>query len=52
VRGTFEASTKAAGQSILVIDDICTTAETLFACARALKAKKARRVCALTVARA
>lgn len=52
VRGTFEASGRAAGKSILVIDDICTTGETLFACARALKAKKARLVCALAVARA
>lgn len=52
VRGTFEASERAAGKSILVIDDICTTGETLFACARALKAKKAHRVCALAVARA
>ena len=52
VRSTFSASPRADDLSILLIDDICTTGETLRACARELRRRKARRVCALTVARA
>lgn len=52
VRGTFHASPRARGLSVLLIDDICTTGETLRACARELKRAGAKRVCALTVARA
>jgi len=52
VRGAFVASPRARGRSLLVVDDICTTAETLRACAKALIAAEAARVCALVVAKA
>lgn len=52
LRGAFAASPRAAGQSILVVDDICTTGETLRACARELVRAGAARVCAITVAKA
>jgi competence protein ComFC len=52
VRHTFEASPRAEGLSLLVVDDICTTAETLRACARELLQAGARRVCAISVAKA
>jgi ComF family protein len=52
VRGAFAASSRVKGQSILVVDDICTTGETLRACARALLREGASRVCAVTVAKA
>ncbi|HSP35210.1 MAG TPA: phosphoribosyltransferase family protein [Thermoanaerobaculia bacterium] len=41
-----------AGKSILLVDDICTTGETLRACARELVRGGASRVCAITVAKA
>jgi ComF family protein len=52
VRGAFGASKSAKGKSILVVDDICTTAATLRACAAALQKAGAARVCAVAVARA
>ncbi len=52
VRGAFAASSRVKGQSILVVDDICTTGETLRACAVALLREGASRVCAVTVAKA
>jgi ComF family protein len=52
VHGAFAAGADAAGKSILVVDDICTTAATLRACAVALSDAGAGRVCAVTVARA
>ena len=52
VRGAFAASSRVKGTSILVVDDICTTGETLRACATALRRAGASRVCAVTVARA
>lgn len=52
VRATYQARPACSGSSILLVDDICTTGETLRACALALKKKGATRVCAVTLARA
>ena len=52
VRNAFTASPAAAAQSILIVDDICTTGETLRACATALMEAGAARVCAIAVAKA
>lgn len=52
VRNAFSARDEVKGRAILIVDDICTTGETLRACARALKRAGARRVAAVTVARA
>jgi len=52
VRSVFEASAKVAGLNVLLVDDIYTTGETIRACARELLRRKARSVCAVTVARA
>lgn len=51
VRGVFAAAEKADGQSILLIDDIETTGETLRAAAHILRREGARAVAALTIAR-
>ena len=52
VRKSFEASPRASGKSILIVDDICTTGETFRACARELVGAGAQRVCAISVAKA
>lgn len=52
VRGAFTASTLVKGTSILLVDDISTTGETIRACASALAAAGASRVCAIAVAKA
>jgi ComF family protein len=40
------------GERVLLVDDICTTAETLRACSRVLRQAGAGEVCAITIARA
>jgi ComF family protein len=52
VRGAFAASPRVEGRSLLIVDDICTTAETLRACVHALRSGNASRVCAVIVAKA
>jgi ComF family protein len=52
LRAAFEASSSVSGKAVLLVDDVCTTGETLRACARALRRRKASRVCAVTFARA
>ena len=52
VQGLYAASDAAAGLSVLIVDDVCTTGETLRACSSALIDMGARRVCAVTVAKA
>ena len=52
VRHAFRASPAAKGKSLLLIDDICTTGETLRACAKELQRAGAVRVAAVAVAKA
>jgi ComF family protein len=52
VRDAFTASAAARERSLLIVDDVCTTAETLRACAAALRKAGASRVCAVVVAKA
>ena len=52
VRHAFTGSRDAKGQSLLLIDDICTTGETVRACANELLRAGAAHVCAITVAKA
>jgi ComF family protein len=51
VRGAFQASANAKEKAILLVDDICTTGETLRACADELLRAGAARVAAVTVAK-
>ncbi len=52
VRSAFVASARTDCRRVLIIDDVCTTRETLRACAAALQAGGAARVCASAVAKA
>ena len=50
VQGAFSAMGDVSGKNIILCDDICTTGNTLQACADALKDAGANNICALTLA--
>jgi len=53
VAGAFEANPRlVAGQTVILVDDVCTTGATLAACAAALMAAGSRAVWGLTLSRA
>lgn len=50
VKGAFECAADMKGKKILLFDDICTTGNTLQACADALEKAGAKNICAMTLA--
>lgn len=52
VRGAFIAAPAVRDRSILIVDDVCTTGETLRSCALSLRRAGAKRICAVVVAKA
>jgi ComF family protein len=52
VSGAFTCAASVTGQTVLLIDDVCTTGSTLDACAQALKLAGAAAVWGLTLAKA
>ena len=52
VRGAFAAAERLDGQHVLLVDDVCTTGATLYACARTLKRAGAASVSAIVATRA
>ena len=50
VKGAFRCDSDLSGARILIFDDICTTGNTLEACASAAKAAGTENICALTLA--
>lgn len=52
VRNAFTAAAGVESRSILIVDDVSTTGETLRACAAALRDRGAARVCAVALAKA
>jgi ComF family protein len=52
VRGAFAATDRLDGRHVLLVDDVCTTGATLYACARTLKRAGAASVQAIVATRA
>jgi ComF family protein len=52
VSGAFTCAASLTGQTVLLVDDVCTTGSTLDACAQALKSAGAAAVWGLTLAKA
>ena len=51
IKGLFYFDKKLSGETVLLVDDICTTGETLRACSRELRRAGAGKICCACVAR-